>query len=143
MLNMTKISGKMILTFNPEKYQEVLIKYQPKLIKTEAENEQALAIIEELMHKSDRTPEENELYKLLILLVEKFELEYYLSGQIATPQSILLLLMEQKGIKQEDLVGIMGSKEIVSEVVNGKINISKKQAKALAEFFQVSAELFI
>ncbi|MBR8826778.1 MAG: hypothetical protein DSM107014_02560 [Gomphosphaeria aponina SAG 52.96 = DSM 107014] len=80
---MTKISGKMTLTFNPEKYKEVLIKYQPKLIKTEAENEQALAIIEELMHKKHRSPEETELYQLLIILVEKFEQEYYLSGETA------------------------------------------------------------
>lgn len=140
---MIETSGKMILTFNPEKYQEILVKYQPKLIKTESENEQALAIIEELMHKKNRTPEEDELYQLLILLVEKFEHQYYLSGETANPQSILLLLMEQKGIKQADLVGIIGSKGVVSEVVNGKRNISKNQAKALAEFFHISSELFI
>lgn len=133
----------MTLTFNPEKYKEVLIKYQPKLIKTEAENEQALAIIEELVYKKDRTPEENELYQLLILLVGKFEREYYLSGQTATPQSVLSLLMEQKGIKQEALVDVIGSNEVVSEVVNGKISISENQAKALGEFFNVPAELFI
>lgn len=140
---MIKTNGKMTLTFNPEKYKEILLKYQPKVIKTEVENEQALAIIEELMHKDNRIPEENELYQLLILLVEKFEREYYLSGETATPQSILLLLMEQKGIKQADLVGIIGSKGVVSEVVNGKRSISKNQAKALAEFFNVSSELFI
>ena len=31
----------MTLTFNPEKYKEVLSEYQPKLIKTEIENERA------------------------------------------------------------------------------------------------------
>lgn len=140
---MIKTSGKMIYTFNPEKYKEVLVRYQPKLIKTEAENEEALTVIEELMHKANLTPEEKELYQLLIVLVEKFEQEYYLTGQIATPQSVLLLLMEEKGIKQGELVGIIGSKGVVSEVVNGKRSISKNQAKALAEFFNVSVELFI
>lgn len=95
------------------------------------------------MYKKDRTPEENELYQLLILLVGKFEREYYLSGQTATPQSVLSLLMEQKGIKQEALVDVIGSNEVVSEVVNGKISISENQAKALGEFFNVPAELFI
>ncbi|RUR74856.1 type II toxin-antitoxin system HigA family antitoxin [Chlorogloeopsis fritschii PCC 9212] len=52
-------------------------------------------------------------------------------------------LMEVRGIKQSDLVGIIGSKGVVSEIVNGKRGISKAQAKALAEFFHVSLELFI
>ncbi|MFM5887191.1 MAG: hypothetical protein ACKPFD_01695 [Dolichospermum sp.] len=55
----------MTLTFNPEKYKQLLTAYLPRVIKTEAENEQALAIAEDLMHK-ERTNEENELYQLLI-----------------------------------------------------------------------------
>ncbi|MGB3651979.1 MAG: transcriptional regulator [Rivularia sp. (in: cyanobacteria)] len=133
----------MTLTFNPERYTELLVKYQPKLIKTEEENEKALAIVEELMHRSNRTPEENELYELLITLIEKFEQEYYSPNQKTTPHSLLLFLMEQKEIKQSDLVGVIGSKGVVSEVVNGKREISKTQAKALGDFFHVDAGLFI
>ena len=33
----------MTLTFNPDKYKELLTVYLPKVIKTESENEQALA----------------------------------------------------------------------------------------------------
>lgn len=67
----------MTLAFNPEKYKELLFNYQSKIIRTEVENEKALAIVEELMYKKDRTPEEEELYELLIILIEKFEQEYY------------------------------------------------------------------
>lgn len=63
----------MTLTFNPEKYKELLARHLPKVIKTEAENEKALAIVEELMHRQQRTPEEDELYELLIFLIENFE----------------------------------------------------------------------
>jgi HTH-type transcriptional regulator/antitoxin HigA len=66
----------MTLTFNPDKYKELLTVYLPKVIKTESENEQALVIVEDLMHRK-RSPEENELYQLLITLIEKFEQEYY------------------------------------------------------------------
>ena len=133
----------MFLTFNSEKYKELLTKYQPKLIKTEDENEKALAIVEELMHRNNRTLEENELYELLVTLIEKFEQEYYSPIQVTTPHSLLLFLMEQKGINQSDLVRVIGSKGVVSEVVNGKREISKAQAKALREFFNVDAGLFI
>ena len=51
--------------------------------------------------------------------------------------------MEARDIRQEDLIGVIGSRGVVSEVVNGKRGISKAQAKALGEYFHVSAELFI
>ncbi|XZO02762.1 MAG: response regulator [Microcoleus sp.] len=35
-------------------------RYQPKIIRNEAENEKALVMVEELMHRGDRTPEEDE-----------------------------------------------------------------------------------
>ncbi len=38
---------------------------------------------------------------------------------------------------------LFGSKGITSEVANGKRSISKAQAKKLAAFFHVSAELFL
>lgn len=132
----------MTLTFNPDKYKELLVNYQPKIIRNEQENEKALAIVEELMHRSNRTLEENELYELLIILIEQFEQKHYSPGQASTPHSMLLFLMEQKEIKESELVGVIGSKKIVCEIVSGKREISKVQAKALGDFFQVDFSLF-
>jgi len=61
----------------------------------------------------------------------------------ATPQDVLLHLIEVRELKQADLVGVIGSKGVVSEVVNGKRAISKAQAKALGEFFKVNPSVFI
>lgn len=41
------------------------------------------------------------------------------------------------------VIGIIGSSGVVSEVVNGKRSVSKVQAKALGDYFQVSPSLFI
>jgi HTH-type transcriptional regulator/antitoxin HigA len=128
---------------NPDKYSKLLVEYQPKLIKTEEENERALAIVEELMHRKNRSPEENELYELLIALIEKFEQEFYTPGEASTPHSRLLFLMEQQGIKQEDLVDVLGSEEIVAEFINGKRQMTEEQAKAMGKFFKVAPSLFI
>lgn len=132
----------MTLTFNLDKYKELLVKYQPKLIRNEEENEKALAIVEELMHRQNLTPEEDELLDLLVILIERFEQEYYAIGQTSTPHSMLLFLMDQQDIKQSDLVGVIGSEKIVSEVILGKQEISKAQAKTLGEFFKVDPILF-
>ena len=132
----------MTLTINPESYAQLLAKYQPKVIETEAENERAIELAQELEHKAHRSNEENALLELLVTLIEKFEDENYPLPE-GTPHSLLLHLMESNQIKQENLVGVIGSRGVVSEVVNGKRSISKAQAKALAEFFSVDLALFI
>jgi HTH-type transcriptional regulator/antitoxin HigA len=52
--------------------------------------------------------------------------------------------MEAQGLIQADLVRAgIGSSGVVSELVNCKREISKQQAKKLAELFHVSPELFL
>ncbi|MEH1907065.1 helix-turn-helix domain-containing protein [Nostoc sp.] len=132
----------MIPSFNPETYALLLAKYQPKVITNDAENKQATLIAEELAHRTNRTSEESALYDLLIALIEKYEDEKYPMGE-TTPLSMLLHLIEARNLKQTDLIGVIGSSSVVSEIFNGKQQISKAQAKVLGEFFQVDAELFI
>ena len=133
----------MTLTFNADKYKQLLCSYQPKIIRTEAENEKALAVVEKLMHRTNLTPEEKELFDLLVALIEKFEREYYSPGSGCTPNSMLLFLMEQREIKPTDLAKILGSQQAVEHIINGKGVITKAQAKTLSEFFQVEPSLFI
>jgi len=142
MLSMTRRNGKMTLTFDSDRYQKLLSQYQPKLIKTEEENEKALSIVEELMHRSNRTPEETALYKLLITLIEKFEREYYQPND-STPESMLRFLMKQHQLEPKDLVRVFGSEDAVSAVLQQNQEISTPQAKALGKLFHVEAGLFI
>lgn len=130
----------MTRTINKETYADLLAQYQPKIIETEEENQKAIDLAEELEHR-ERTPEEDALLSLLVTLIEKFEDEHYPISENSS-HSMLLHLIEARNIKQEDLVEIIGSKSIVSELVNGKRSINKTQAKALAKFFHVSPELF-
>ena len=132
----------MTLTINPSDYTQLLAKYQPKVIETEAENDRAIELAQELEHKANRSNEEDAILELLVTLIEKFEDENYPIPE-GTPHSMLIHLMEASGIKQESLVGVIGSRGVVSEVVNGKRSIRKAQAKALAEFFSVDVGLFI
>lgn len=129
-------------TLNPDTYANLLTKYQPKVIETEAENDAAIALAEELEHRPHRTLEESAFLDLLVMLIERFEEEHY-PIPVASPVSMLLDLMEARELRQEDLVGVIGSRGVVSEVVNGKRSISKAQAKALAELFHVDVGLFI
>jgi HTH-type transcriptional regulator/antitoxin HigA len=132
----------MTLTFNQEKYQNLLVIYVPKVIKNELENEQALKIVEELMHKK-RSLEEDELYHLLITLIEKFEQEYYQVDSKINSLSMLQFLLEQSGKSQEDLINIFNSEILVNQILQGEIKITKEQAIKLGHFFHVSPSLFV
>lgn len=126
------------------KYAELLATALPKPIESEAENERALEIVNRLMSKGEKklTPEERWLLRMLVRLIEDFEEKAYPIDE-APPRSVLKTLMEDRGLKQIDLAPLLGGRSRVSDVLAGKREISKAQAKALAEFFKVPADLFI
>jgi len=51
--------------------------------------------------------------------------------------------MQQKGLRQADLLPVFGSRSVASNVLNGKREISKNHARRLADFFNLPADLFI
>lgn len=133
----------MAITLDSKTYGSLLAKYQPKIIASQDEYNRNLEYIEQLMERGEKlTPEENSLLELLSILVEAYE-DSQLHIEPSSPQNMLLHLMDVRELKQSDLLGVIGSKGIVSEIVNGKRSISKAQAKALGEFFHVSPVLFI
>ena len=143
MLIMTRTNGKMTLTINNKVYGELLSQYQPKIITTEEENERAIALVESLTHNSDLTPEEEQIVELLITLIEKFEAEHYPLNNLSTPLSRLTFLMEENQLHQADLIEVFEAKDIVSEVLGGKRQISKSHALKLGEFFNLNPALFL
>lgn len=127
---------------NLRRYGRLLAATVPGVIKTEKENERLLAEVDKLMRKKSLSPEEEKLLDLLVALIEDFEEKHY-QLNASTPHGILKELMEARGVKASELWKLFGSKGVASEVIRGKRAISKAQAKALAEYFKVSADLFI
>jgi HTH-type transcriptional regulator / antitoxin HigA len=82
----------------------------------------------------------------LVKLIKDYEEETYNLKEWSktSPHELLQHLMEARGMKQVDLVGVLSpSKGLVSSIVNGKRSISKAQAKKLGEIFNISASVFI
>ncbi len=145
MQNTTKKNGRKIVgsNINPQRYGRLLARVLPVRIETEEENARLILEAEKLIDKGDlRTPEEDALLNLLAHLIQQFEQKFY-HPEGATPHEVLSELMAAREVKQSALWHLFGSKGVASEVINGKRGISKAQAKALADFFHVSAALFI
>jgi HTH-type transcriptional regulator / antitoxin HigA len=131
----------MTITFDKAVYVNLLADFVPEVINSEAEYDRALAIAESLVANRNLSNEESKFLSLIVTLIEDYEGKHYTMGDVS-PHAALLHLMEYSGTSQTDLVGSIGSQEIVSEIVDGKRSIDPIQAKALGEYFQVSASLF-
>ena len=131
----------MTLIFDSKAYGDLLVKFSPKVIETEAEYQAYLRVLEEMTFAKNLTQEEKAFYKLLVLLTENYETENYPMPSVE-PREILKHLMESSGISQNDLVGIIGSGAAVSQLVDGKCSFNSWQAKALGNYFKVSPSLF-
>lgn len=68
-LTMIRMSGKIIRTFGAKSYTDLLVRYQPKPLATESENDAASALACELEHRPMRTLEEDLFLELLITLI--------------------------------------------------------------------------
>ena len=130
-------------TLTETAYGKLLSRTRPRVIKTEAENERALAELEALDTLGrPLTREEEALTELLTLLVRQFEESRYPLGH-AEPLDALRDFMEMRHLRQRDLIPVFGASSVVSQVLNRKRSISKNHARKLAEFFNVPVSLFI
>lgn len=135
----------MTANYNPEKYSALLSECLPGVIRTEEENEAAIEFAGRLMKKGegDRSPEETRLLDLLVTLIEDFETKAYPIAETSDPSVALRELMIEHELKQTDMLDIFGSQGVVSQVLNGKREISKTQARKLSERFRLPLDIFI
>jgi HTH-type transcriptional regulator/antitoxin HigA len=126
------------------RYSSLLAEVAPTVPRTEKENERLLGEIEKLIAKGEKnlSPEEDALLELLTHLVESFEKSAY-PREKSSPAELVAFLLEQRGLSPSDLWSVLGSKGRVSELLSGKREVSKDQAKKLGEFFHISPAAFI
>ena len=117
------------------------IQYKMKLIRTEKEYEKALKRLDEIFDSNAKSKEGQEA-EVLALLIEEYEEKYY---SIATPDPIkaIRIRMEELELKQKDLVGVIGSKGIVSEVLNRKRKLTVNMIRNLSEKLKIAAQILI
>ncbi len=125
------------------KYGRLLAKTLPKVIETGAEFERMVALLESLsVPERDLSPEEEALAALLEKLISDYDSRQPEIPEVE-PRETVKFLMEQRGLRQVDLVPVLGSRAQVSDLISGRRGVSKAQAKKLAAFFHVAADLFL
>jgi HTH-type transcriptional regulator / antitoxin HigA len=134
-----------------QRYGALLADARPRIIETVDEHERLLGLAESLMEKGDQLSEEEEkLLAIIVLLIEAYELHF--AGdeedeegepeQPPLPHVTLQRLMQSHHLELNDVSHMFGNPHIAKEVLEGKREISKRQAKELGKFFRVPPKLF-
>lgn len=101
----------------------------------------AVTVIDGLVDKTTRSVAEDAYLGALTDLVETYE-----NARVVFPPQTgvdaLRSLIEENGLKQEDLVPVFGTQSIVSEVLSGKRKLTVKHIEKLAAYFHVSPVVF-
>ncbi len=123
-------------------YASLLTSRLPAVIRSEAENERHVAMLEELDRKGSRmSAAERRMAELLTLLIEDFEERHY-ALKAASPIDVLNELMLANNLKQKDLLDVFRTPSIASEVLSGKRKLNSDHIRKLSQRFKVSPELF-
>ena len=110
------------------------------VIQNEADHAQAKALVAALMASRDR--DDGARMAAQARLIEAYERVRWPRRAPPLPD-LLAYLMDQHGLSRADLVPLLGTASLVSEVLNGKRALSMTMVRRLRDRFHVSADLLI
>lgn len=112
-----------------------------KPIKTEKDYEKALERLE-VIFDADKNSNEGDEAEILSLLIDNYENQYY-PIEAPDPIEAIKIRMEEMNLKQKDLVGIIGGKSRVSEILNKKKRLTVDMIRELEQILHISASVLV
>lgn len=110
-------------------------------IKSEQDYEKALERLD-LIFDSAVNSKEGDEAEILSMLVENYENQYY-PIEAPDPIEAIKIRMEEMNLKQKDLVGIIGGKSRVSEILNRKKRLTVDMIRKLERILHISASVLV
>ncbi len=112
-----------------------------KHIKSEKDYRKGLKRLEVIFDALIDTKEGDEA-EILSMLIENYENENY-PIEAPDPIEAIKIRMEELNMRQKDLVGIIGGKSRVSEILNRKKRLTVDMIRELEQILQISASVLV
>ncbi len=112
-----------------------------KPIKTEKDYEQALKRLEIIFDAEPNTHNGDEA-EILSMLIDNYENKHY-PIEAPDPIEAIKIRMEEMNLKQKDLVGVIGGKSRVSEILNKKKKLTVEMIRKLEKTLHISASVLV
>jgi HTH-type transcriptional regulator / antitoxin HigA len=110
-------------------------------IKTKIDYENAIIRLEQIFDAPVNSTEGDEA-EILSLLIEHYENQHY-SIEAPDPVEAIKIRMEEMNLKQKDLIGVIGGKSRVSEILNKKKRLTLEMIRNLATKLNLSASILV
>lgn len=128
---------------SPDRYLDLLRGFPPRPIRDEDGHRRAIGVIDSLIDRGELTPEERDYLDVLGTLVKAYEDSIYEHPEFSGGER-LRYLMDENEISQASLARETGIPvQSLSDILNGKRNVSPKVRAKLAEYFSVPPSLFV
>ncbi len=112
-----------------------------KLIKTETDYQNALERLDLIFNAEIGTKESDEA-DVLTLLIDEYENKFF-PIEAPDPIEAIKIRMEELDLKQKDLIGVIGGKSRVSEILNKRKKLTVEMIRTLAERLNLSAQILV
>jgi HTH-type transcriptional regulator/antitoxin HigA len=114
-----------------------------KVIKNKKQYNEYLAITDTLLSKKVKknSPQGEEL-ELLLVLIKHYEDQHY-PIEYPDPIELIKLKMLEKGIRNKDLIGKIGSKGYISSILNKRKPLTLETAKIFKQELQIPSDVFL
>jgi HTH-type transcriptional regulator / antitoxin HigA len=124
-----------------DRYIELLNTFPPRPIKTEEDLEVTQSVVNSLIDQGKLSQDEKDYLNLLGTLIYEYEEAQDIVADIFGVE-LLKVLIAELNLRQKDLVCIFKTESIVSDVLNGKRQLTVEHIQGLADFFHVSPAVF-
>jgi HTH-type transcriptional regulator / antitoxin HigA len=126
-----------------DRYLELVCQVPLRPIRSEAELDSAIAMIDALLDLDKRSGDEEDYLDVLSDLVEKYEDENDPMPTVASTE-MLRFLIDNRATTQTEVATETGIAEsTISEILAGKREMNRKHIEALARHFNVNPAVFM
>ena len=114
-----------------------------KIIKTKKEYEEYLDWVDKMFDKKTKVnTTEGEKLQVALVLIKQYEDEHY-PIPIPNPIDAIKIKMSEKGLKNKDLVGKVGSKGYVSALLNKRKPLTLELAKLFHKELGIPSDILL
>ncbi len=126
-----------------DSYLELVRRFPLRPIRSEKELDRAIAVINSLLDRDRLSAAEADYLDVLGDLVERYESKTHPMKDVSDG-AMLRFLIDQRGVKQVEVARATGIAEsTISEVIAGKVQLTRAQIGKLADYFHVSPAVFM
>ena len=125
-----------------DRYLELVRRFPLRPIRSEAELDEAIQVIDSLLDQDGLTPPEDDYLDVLSDLVEAYEDVHHPIGPVSDADMLHSLLDSRRETQAPVAKGAGIAESTISEVLSGKRKLTRKQIGKLARYFHVDPSVF-